>query len=285
MRFQTLLQTNWDWRAAGNFMFGGTGGGLLLMVVAGSFPGTPHPLLGLTALAFVGLGLFLVWLEIGRPARAVNVFFHPQTSWMTREGLVATGVFGATLAGLVSGTPWLLALAGIGALGFLYCQGRILTASKGIPAWREPLVAPLIMTTGLAEGTGVLLLLLTAAGAGITWPAFVLLACLALRVSVWGAYRERFAGDSMSPTAKAELMRIDIPFVVGGNVLPAILLGVGMLVPATAGGMYFLAGLVATVAGWGVKFVLVTRASQVQGYAFGKLRKGHPLGLRASKAA
>ena len=42
--------------------------------------------------AFIGAGLTCVWLEIGRPLRAINVFFHPQTSWMTREGIVAVPI-------------------------------------------------------------------------------------------------------------------------------------------------------------------------------------------------
>jgi DMSO reductase anchor subunit len=37
---------------------------------------------------------------------------------------------------------------------FLYCQGRILQASKGIPAWREPKIVPLILATGFVEGAG-----------------------------------------------------------------------------------------------------------------------------------
>ena len=39
------------------------------------------------ALALVAAGLGAVWLEIGRPLRAIHVFFNPCTSWMTREVL------------------------------------------------------------------------------------------------------------------------------------------------------------------------------------------------------
>ena len=43
------------------------------------------------------------------------------------------------------------------AVGFLFCQAMILQAAKGIPAWRANWVVPLILTTGFAEGCGLLL--------------------------------------------------------------------------------------------------------------------------------
>ena len=98
-----------------------------------------------------------MWLEIGRPTRALHVFFNPRTSWMSREAFVATLLFPAGLAAAAGLAPfaWLSALL---ALAFVYCQARILKAARGIPAWREPLVVPLIVTTGLAEGGGLFLL-------------------------------------------------------------------------------------------------------------------------------
>ena len=62
-------------------------------------------------LALVGLGLFCVWLEIGRPLRALHVFFNPRTSWMTREAFVATLLFPAGLAAAaaVPGFVWMAA--------------------------------------------------------------------------------------------------------------------------------------------------------------------------------
>jgi len=99
-------------------MFGGTGCGLILMTAAASYPASPPLALALQALAFIGLGLFLVWLEIGRPWRALHVFFHPQTSWMTREGSVGTVLFPVALAGLIWDIPAMVALAGL--LGLTY---------------------------------------------------------------------------------------------------------------------------------------------------------------------
>jgi hypothetical protein len=58
----------------------------------------------------------------------------------------------------------------------------------------------------------------------------------------------------------------------------------GLLLPATSTLCGFLAGVAVVIAGWKMKFTIVTKAAQVQGYSFGKLRKGHPLGLKPSAA-
>jgi phenylacetyl-CoA:acceptor oxidoreductase subunit 2 len=283
-RFLTLLQTNWDWRAAGNFMFGGTGSGLLLMMIAATFPHTPSFWLSVPALGFVGAGLFLVWLEIGRPKRAINVFFHPETSWMTREAFVATLVFATAFFGVIASSTFLVAIAGIGALGFLYCQARILMESKGIPAWREPAIVPLILSTGLAEGAAILLILLALSDLNANWIAFVMLALLALRTTAWLTYRQQLSGEKTPQATKDALESVHSLFMVVGNLVPAALMVIALLLPGLATLCGFIAGIAVAVAGWKMKFTIVTKAAQVQGYAFGKLHRGHPLGLKSSSA-
>ena len=78
------LQPHWDWRAAGNFLCGGAGAGLAFV---GSLcaPAPIRPWLVAAGMGLVGLGLFFVWLEIGRPWRAPNVLVHLGGSWMSRE--------------------------------------------------------------------------------------------------------------------------------------------------------------------------------------------------------
>jgi phenylacetyl-CoA:acceptor oxidoreductase subunit 2 len=52
-----------------------------------------------------------VWLEIGRPLRAMNVMRRPGSSWMSREAMVAPLVFALGLgvaAGLRAWAPLLL---------------------------------------------------------------------------------------------------------------------------------------------------------------------------------
>jgi phenylacetyl-CoA:acceptor oxidoreductase subunit 2 len=197
-RFYDVLQTCWDWRAAGNFMFGGTGSALMLMIAINSFPDTPPLPLGLTALVFIGLGLFLVWLEIGRPWRFIHTYFHPQTSWMTREASAAILLFPVAFIGIVFKIPAMITLAGLLGLLFLYCQARILLASKGIPAWREPTILPLIIGTGLVEGTASLLLFLLILDSVQEWILYLLLILLAIRIQSWMKYRQQLTSNKVS---------------------------------------------------------------------------------------
>src|SRR5262245_14636116 len=146
-------QRHWDARAALNFICGGSGAGLI--AAAALFdPPSPWPLV--CALALIGVGLTAVWLEIGKKARALHVLFNPYTSWMARESFAAALVFPLALGSVL--TLRLIPAAAIAALLFLWCQARILRATRGIPAWRAPQVVPLVICTGLAEGAGLALL-------------------------------------------------------------------------------------------------------------------------------
>ena len=84
------IQQHWDVRAALNFMLGGMGAGLMA-ATALAYPDDPVPVL--LSLGLIAAGLAAVWLEIGRKLRAVNVFFNPFTSWMTRESFAALLAF------------------------------------------------------------------------------------------------------------------------------------------------------------------------------------------------
>ena len=261
------LQQHWDWRAAGNFIGGGTGSGLLAAIAFVSFYAPLSFSYVLLALAFVGAGLFLVWLETGRPWRApLNVFFNPQTSWMSRESMVAGLLFPLALVAGWFGTEILLGVAAVVAMGFLYCQARLLKASKGIPVWRTPAIVRLIMTSGLCEGTG----LLVAVGflpppvyAGLTT---VLAVLLVLRLRSWRTYR-KVLNTSAPDEALQVIKRMSTPISLLGHLLPIILIASGYIFVGAAPVVGVLAGICALVAGWWMKYMLVTKASYNQGYA------------------
>jgi phenylacetyl-CoA:acceptor oxidoreductase subunit 2 len=263
-------QLHWDERAAANFMLGGTGAGLLVAWAVSSTVTPAWQAYVLAAMACIGLGLGAVWLEIGRKLRAIHVFFHPQTSWMTREAMVAVVLFGLGLAALASGARALGIAAALVALGFVYCQGRILHASKGIPAWREPTVTAFIVTTGLAEGAGAFLAATAVAG-GAHWAglAFFALAVIA-RVLAWSRYRARLehgasrrAHDVLNPAGR---MLVQL-----GTIVPLVLALAGLALPEFSSTARVFAGLTALGTGWYLKFVLVTRAAFNQGFALPKL--------------
>lgn len=281
-RFGSVLQTNWDWRAAGNFIFGGTGSGLL---VTAAFAGPSIAISVLAAMALICAGLALVWLEIGRPWRGFNVFAHPQTSWMTREASAAVVTLALAVAGLVFEDSRMIAGAGAGALAFLYCQGRIIQAAKGIPAWREPAIVPLVVVTGLAEGASLYLVLLALSGLSAAWIGYALVALLVLRAIAWQRYRGRLAASGAPEQVTETLRRINAAFLGAGNLLPAVLLLMALVIPSASAASAVAGGILAIWGGWHQKFHLITRAAQVQGYAIGKLRRGHPkAGYRAARS-
>ncbi len=262
-------QTHWDWRAAGNFIFGGTGSGLLAGLAAIALSGAlPPSWLGLLGLALIGAGLFLVWTEIGRMLRFLHVVLHPRSSWMTREAMAALMVF--VCGGMAILTPaveW-VAMAGLFALLFLYCQGRILHEAKGIPVWREPRIVALITATGLVEGIGLLLAassLLSGTGSMPLATAFLIL--MAFRAFAWRRYLQALM-TSGAPARALDTLSGFRPWMAGlGAVAPSLLILAGIFMPSFSPGLFALAGLVALATGWLFKFILVTGASLNQGFA------------------
>lgn len=261
------LQTAWDLRAAGNFIGGGSGTGLLILSSLGAFAGLYSPLLLLAGLVLVGLGLFSVFLEIGRPLRALNVLLGGKRSWMTREAMVAAVLFPLGLAALFY--PVLAKFLWLPAGAYLYCQARILEAAKGIPTWRSPLILPLTIATGLVEGAGILLVLATLAldNGAPEWVAGVLVAAIAARIFVWMAYRRRMVGGEAPVEAAAVLIRFSMPFTLGGNIIPIAFLVAAGVQPDIRAAALAAAGLAAMAGGWALKVCIVTKAAQNQGFA------------------
>lgn len=274
--FGSKLQTNWDWRAAFNFMFGGSGSALLVMMAIFAAPHAAPLALALTALALVGFGLLMVWLEIGRPWRFLHVFFHPQTSWMTREGSVGTVLFPVTLAGALMHSVALLALAAVFGFVFLYCQARILKAAAGIPAWREPAIVPLIISSGLVEGTAIAMMFFHALNSSAVWMPGLFILFITARLWIWFAYRDALARSKAPAGTLQALAKMHRELIVTGGGLPLLFVLMAFVFELGAWGVY-LAGALALVSGWRLKYGIVVKASFKQGYGIGKLRKGRPV--------
>jgi phenylacetyl-CoA:acceptor oxidoreductase subunit 2 len=264
-------QTSWDWRAAGNFVCGGAGSGLIVFAALANAGGAVLAALMLAGLALVGLGLFCVALELGRPLRALKVFRNPLTSWMGREAWTTMLLFpaGVIAAVGVTGFAWIAAIL---ALVFVYCQGRMLQAAKGIPAWREPLIAPLFVVTALAEGGGWFFVtdLMHRTGTQATLIAFGV-AVLA-RVFVWLAYRRRLAGVAARGATMA-LDRTGRVLQIAGTVVPLVLViaVVTGVVSAVAVGARGTRRFAAAIAGAHLKYTLITRAAFNQGFTIAHL--------------
>ena len=265
-------QTSWDARAAGNFIGGGAGAGVIVFAALSGAQGPALTGLMLGGLALVGAGLFCVFLELGRPWRAINVLFNPRTSWMSREAFTAALLLPVGVGAAV-GVSSCIPIAAVLAVVFVFCQGRMLQAAKGIPAWREPLLAPLILTTALTEGGGVFFLTAPLHGAA-TEPLTAAFGVLVIaRVLVWLAYRRRLE-SKLASGANAALDRAGRVLQLAGTLAPLVLIftiGTGIVGGEQILALAALAGLAALLAGSYFKLTLVTRAGFNQGFALSHL--------------
>lgn len=268
------LQRFWDIRAACNFIGGGTGSSLLVWAALGLVAGLPYFPTALVGLAFVAFGLFMVWLETGKPSRAFNLFFRPQTSWMTREGMVALPLltlgaiavlFDAELE-LLPATPSPVVPAMLTAalcLVFLYCQLRILNSARGLPAWSEPRAMPLLGLSGLAEGLGLYLLLTAILGFAPVAMIIILVVLVSARAIAWHSYIAGLRLSAAPESTMAAMVAMRNGFLIAGHVLPVILLVLTYVWPNVATIFSALAGVTAALAGWWFKVVLMTRAAYI----------------------
>lgn len=281
-------QTFWDFRAAANFALGGMSAGFA--AIASIFYGMGFLSLpstqGAFALAMLGMavGLFAVFMEIGRKRRFLFVLLRPQSSWMTRETYAVALFYPAALLAVISpNVQWAegaVFVAGVSAAAFLFCQARILYAGKGIPAWRASQVPWLICLTGLLEGVGCLAVIAAAkpnvlsgadsmasiGGVGATLSVLGLLA--------WCSYLEAAMSGGVPPLARGSLRRTDLWIRWGGYVLPAGAFIALCVPPITEAGqilLLILGGASAVVCGIALKISLVTRASYQQGYAIPRM--------------
>jgi len=236
----------------------------------------PAPIvLAFVALALVGFGLLMVWFEIGRPWRFLHVFFHPQTSWMTREGSVGIVLFVATLVGGLMQSVTMTSLAAVLGFVFLYCQARILKAAAGIPAWREPVIVPLIIASGLVEGTAIVVMFFQAINAATPWMFGLLVLLFSARLWIWCVYRNVLIRRKAPAGTLQAFAKLHREFFMVGFLLPLLFVLTPLVLELAIWATYF-AGVFVLVSGWRLKYVLVVKASFKQGYGIGKLRRGRP---------
>jgi len=270
-------QTLWDWRAAMNWCFGGIGGGLGLFAWIGTLTGAVSAdgarIALFLAAASLALGLFFVFLKIGRKLRFWRAALRPQTSWMTRELYVAVVFFPAVLASLIFPNPAFFAIAGIGAAGFLASQAKILHLARGIPAWRAPLVPWMIIATGLLEGLGALTMLAALFGNDVTVTrafAWCGIAAALLTAALWVGYRKTAKAAGIGPLARDQMAKMALPMHAIGHAVPAIIWAHGLLYvdPAV---VTAIGGLAAIGGGVYWKYMMLCRLGYTQGYALANL--------------
>jgi phenylacetyl-CoA:acceptor oxidoreductase subunit 2 len=190
---------------------------------------------------------------------------------MSREAMVSLLLFPLGLGLALGLRAWAAPLLFV-ALGYLYCQARMVQAGKGIPAWREPLVVPLMMLTGLTEGAG--LYWLGHSGRPVAGAALGLL-FVALLLARWVAWRI-WRGRVAKVVAARALAAIDAQgrnLQWLGSVVPLVLAVLAFWGVAGSWSPILLGagGALAALTGAQFKFTLITRASFNQGFSLARL--------------
>ena len=264
------LQQHWDWKAASNFMCGGMGSGLFVFTAISSLRYGELAPFGWVALGIVALGLSILLLKIGRPLRSIYVLRQPQRSWMAREAWIAAVFFPLAALALWFQVPALLIGAAAVAVLFLCSQAMILQAAKGIPAWRISWVVPLVIATGLAEGSGLFLAAVAQFStlnslAEVAAVTAILLA--ALRGWIWRSYLAALEAEGAPTRTLAVFYGYRPWFFMVGLALPLALIVIGFAAMTAAAPLFAIAGVCIAAAGAVWKLILVTRAGFNQGFA------------------
>ncbi len=260
------LQKFWDIRAACNFIGGGTGSGLLFIAAVLVFLDKFNPLIIITGFSLISFGFLMVFWEIGKPWRSINMFFHPQTSWMTREGIMVIPLLLSAGFLVLNSSELMMSIIagfmGLFALIFLYCQVRILHAARGIPSWCHPALKPFIFTTGLAEATGIAVCLPGLGTVKGLWG--VLLILLLSRLIFWNSYTKSLNNEGAPEASCSVFDSIHLKVLLSHITAIALILVAGFTNTSI---LVIIAGSIATITGWYIKVVIVTRAAQTRGFA------------------
>ncbi len=265
------IQQHWDWRASGNFVFGGAGSGLLLAAALALPLGPARGVSMALGLLLVALGLFSVLMKIGKPLRALHVFYNPRTSWMAREAWVAPPLFATAVYAFLRPSTQAEILFGAAALAYAWCQARILHAAKGIPAWREPRLIPFIVATALTEGASVAALVALAYGTPSRLVYGLVAAALLARAGAWFSYSVKIA-PVLAGRARDALQAVTPVLLWFGTFGALALIAAASALPrAYAWPLVAAAAAAAVGTGWRAKHVLVTRAALNQGFSLPKV--------------
>jgi len=267
------LQVFWDWRAAMNWICGGAGSGLAiaawLATVGGIVPEDRLPAVYFFAGALIAMGLFFVFLKLGRRLRFWRAVMRPQTSWMTREIYVVAAFYLALAAFVVHQGPGTVLAVALAAMAFLFCQAKILHLARGISAWRSSLVPWMVVASGLLEGTALLIVIAVAGFGAVVAPGLAVagLALVAANAVLWMAYRAGAARNGIVPLSRRVIARTSLPLHLGGHAFPALLFVLAVAVPSVAPACFVAGALAALTGGVLWKYTMVVRAGYQQGFS------------------
>jgi DMSO reductase anchor subunit len=185
----------------------------------------------------VGLGFLAVSFESGRPWRGMYLLGNLRGSWMSIEILSGAIFIAAAALDHFFSSPALKVAAACAALELVISHGFILYRARAMSAWNVPLIPLLFLSSALAAGGGLLLimgaLLHVIDGSGL----IIVLTCLITDMIVWAVY---VAGSRDIQFRKATDILRRSPFLVLvmglGHLLPLSMLAALMLITDVSDG-------------------------------------------------
>jgi DMSO reductase anchor subunit len=273
--FPAVPQRLWRGPAVINFTAGGLGAGVYVAaVVAAAGHATPALLIAsVLGPALVLLGFAAVAAEAGRPLRGLRVLARPHASWMSRE-LWLGGAFAVLAPAVWTWDHRLAPVAAALALAFAGAQGAILRAACAVPAWNHRIVPLVFLTSALASGTAALVVV--QAWLGDVAPPLLggLLGLVAAHATVWWTYLatapDATARESLAPLAGARGVAL---VAGGGTLIPVLLVGLALMLPAHGRLLAAGAGALAVLAHAGAKATLVRQAGRLRPITIVTLRR------------
>lgn len=273
----------WGWPAVANFVLGGTGAGLYLVVSFTLFAGPesssrllPGPV-GLLPAALVGLGFFAVSLESGRPWRGMYLLSNLRNSWMSIEILSGAIFIAAAALDHFFSSPALRVAAACAALELIISHGFILFRARGMSAWNVPIIPFLFLSSGLVLGGGVLFTISGLQRSMIDADVInAVRICLIADFTAWGLYI--WLPRDMHFRKATVSLRKPLPlFIVMalGQILPLIILTGLMIAAGESGGegarygVVAATGLAMLIGGAGQKTILLLGANLFRGITMG----------------
>jgi phenylacetyl-CoA:acceptor oxidoreductase subunit 2 len=275
-------QRVWKLPAVVNFSCGGIGTGFYLVaLLLTQTPGEDwlHSLVQTAAFkllgpVLVGLGFLALTTEAGRPRRGINLFRHLRRSWMSRETLAAAIFIPAAGLDWLFPHPALRAAAAAAAFALMLCQGFIVYRARGVTAWNSGWMPLFFVTSGLAAGSGLLLVVLALSNAflapgihSVLPLPLVAVVVAILNALVWAIY---LTTPDVGFQRATEALRHpgSITRSVGvGHLVPAALLAV-VLTGNISGGILFAcelaAGLALLFGGVSQKFGIIIEAGYLR---------------------
>lgn len=154
----------WGWPAVVNLLMGSTAAGYylfsLLNIELCQQIKAVFPLFRYNFITpiLVATGLITVGIEAGSPLRGIFLLHHLRRSWMSREVLTGFAFIAFALLDWIQPLVIYKLLGAITAIGFLTCQGQMVSRACAVTAWNNHLVTAYYMASGLSTGFGFLLL-------------------------------------------------------------------------------------------------------------------------------